>query len=114
MNFDCTRMNGLLVVKPLAERLDAACADAFRGALLEEAAAQDGTVLLDLSEVTFVDSRGLGALVGTLKAFTREGRRLILCGLRPGVCRTFRLTRMDRVFKVHASPEEACAATGVA
>jgi anti-sigma B factor antagonist len=58
-------------------------------------------VILDLSAVTFIDSSGLGALVGALKQMP-TGKRLELAGLTRDVAKVFRLTRMDTVFIIHA------------
>lgn len=62
--------------------------------------------MLDLSEVDFIDSSGLGAIVSSLKAVGKQGN-LIICGIGETVLSLFRLTRMDRVFQIVSSPEEA-------
>ncbi|MEM9782436.1 MAG: STAS domain-containing protein [Pseudomonadota bacterium] len=54
---------------------------------------------LDLSNVGFIDSAGIGALVGC-KKLAEPTRRLVISGLSPSVERVFRLTRMDQVFKI--------------
>ena len=56
--------------------------------------------MLDLSQVTFVDSSGLGAIVAAMKHL-EAGRRLDLAGLTPDVAKVFRLTRMDTIFTIH-------------
>lgn len=57
-------------------------------------------IVLDLSNVTFVDSSGLGATFAAMKQLSSE-RRLDLAGLTPDVAKVFRLTRMDTVFVIH-------------
>ena len=56
------------------------------------------TLVLDLAGVTFVDSSGLGSLLGIKKQQDRAGGRLLLAGLSPSVSRIIEITRMDRVF----------------
>lgn len=64
-------------------------------------------LVIDLSEVRFVDSSGLGALVSGFKnASAREGS-LKLCCLQPQVRSMFELTRLHRVFEIFASLDEA-------
>lgn len=65
-------------------------------------------VVLDLSDVTFLDSSGLGALVAAMKLIAPQ--RLDLAGLTPNVARVFRLTRMDTVFVIHPTAAEAAGA----
>ncbi|MGD9916863.1 MAG: STAS domain-containing protein [Paenirhodobacter sp.] len=106
MNLYAEARGGALVVHVDEERLDAAIAIRFKD-LMREVTAQPSTrVVLDLSEVEFLDSSGLGAVVAVMKSLA-PGRRLELAGLRPNVEKVFRLTRMDSVFRIHAGVEEA-------
>jgi anti-anti-sigma factor len=57
-----------------------------------------GTLVLDLDGVGFVDSSGLGALLGIKKRQDRAGGRLVLSSLSPAVARIIEITKMDRVF----------------
>ena len=72
-------------------------------ALTEES---EGTVLLDLGQVTFIDSSGLGAIVAAMKNLA-PAHKLVLAGLTPPVDKVFRLTRMDTVFGVFSTVEAA-------
>lgn len=58
----------------------------------------DGTLVLDLDGVGFVDSSGLGALLGIKKQQERAGGRLVLSRISPAVSRLIEITKMDRVF----------------
>ena len=68
--------------------------------------AGENTILLDLSAVDFIDSSGLGALVSVLKRMSPTGK-LVVCGLRDAAFNMFRLTRMDKVFPIFPSQDEA-------
>lgn len=95
-----------MVITVNAQRIDAAVAIQFKDrmrALLDTA---EGRVVLDLAQVEFVDSSGLGAIVAAMKQM-REGTRLELAALRPNVDKVFRLTRMDTVFPIHVAAETA-------
>ena len=63
-------------------------------------------VILDLSHVEFLDSSGLGAVVGSMKQLGRA-RKLDLAALTPTVEKVFRITRMDRVFRIFPTIEAA-------
>lgn len=100
----------ILVLTTTTNRIDAANAihlkDEFRAATTDF----NGRILMDLKSVTFMDSSGLGAMVAALKALS--GRKLELTQLTPTVEKVFRLTRMDKVFILHANLDDALAASG--
>lgn len=58
------------------------------------------TLLVDLKEVTFMDSSGLGALVTALKTVRSSGGKLCVCSVNEQVKILFELTSMDRVFEI--------------
>ena len=64
-------------------------------------------IVCDLSEVGFLDSSGLAALVSGLKATRERGGFLKLVGLNDQVARVFRLTMLDHVFEMYPSVEAA-------
>jgi len=81
-------------------RIDASVAICFKEAMAEATKEGPERVILDLSNVDFIDSSGLGAVVASMKLLG-DGRRLELAGLTPLVEKVFRLTRMDSVFTIH-------------
>ncbi|WP_434616889.1 STAS domain-containing protein [Tabrizicola sp. M-4] len=106
MDVDASRHGAVTVVRPRGARLDALAALGFKDRMqpvIEEAGAR---VVLDLSEVTFLDSSGLGAVVAAQR-FLRAGQVLELAALTPAVARVFRLTRMDTVFAIHPGVDDA-------
>ena len=101
MDLATERQGAVLVVRVGERRLDAAVAIQFKDALRRTADAGAGRVVLDLSEVEFLDSSGLGALVAAMKQLG-PGCPLDLASPQPPVERVLRLTRMDSVFMVYA------------
>jgi anti-sigma B factor antagonist len=63
-------------------------------------------LIVDYSFVEFIDSTGLGILISILKKMGSR-TRLILCNLQANVSSTFKLTRMDRVFEIYPTLEDA-------
>lgn len=89
-----------------AERIDAAVAIQFKECMRTETRPGPDHVILDLSGVSFIDSSGLGAIVAAMKQMGDHGR-LDLAGLTPMVDKVFRLTRMDTVFTIFQSLDDA-------
>jgi anti-sigma B factor antagonist len=65
------------------------------------------TVIVDLSRVTFMDSTGLGVLVGALKRMRAARASLILVVTDYDIERLFELTGLDRSFKMYRSRDDA-------
>lgn len=101
MNLYAEALDGALVVHVGEERLDAAIAIRFKDQMREITAQPSPRVILDLSEVQFLDSSGLGAIVAVMKALSP--RKMELAGLTPNVRKVFHLTRMDSVFTIHTT-----------
>ena len=96
----------ITVVRPGAERLTAANATEFKTevvALIDQGHSQ---LIVDFASVSFLDSSGLGALVGVLKKIGHRGD-LLVCGMNGDVEQMFRVCRMDRVFSMHRDVETA-------
>lgn len=87
-------------------RLDHVVAAAFRDKVLEKAGATEQTLILDLSQVEFMDSSGLGALMGIRKRLGWSVR-IVLAGLRSPVFRVFELAQVTSVFAFYTSVETA-------
>lgn len=64
-------------------------------------------LLLDLSEVPYVDSAGLGELVRTYTAVNRNGGQLKLLGLAKRIKDLFALTKLLTVFEIFETEQEA-------
>jgi len=58
-------------------------------------------LLVNFSGVTYIDSSGLGVLVGALKEAAKEGGRLVLSGLTRDVRTVFDLTRLAKFFEIY-------------
>lgn len=97
---------GVTILTPPVSRLDSAEAPALRSALLGQIEQGVQHLVLDLSDVDFLDSSALGALIATAKRIAPLGR-FGVSGVRPAVARLFALTHMDRVFSIHPNTAEA-------
>lgn len=58
-------------------------------------------ILVDLKEITFIDSSGLGTLVVLLKKARSIDRSFCICSMNDQVRMLFELTSMDRVFEIY-------------
>jgi anti-sigma B factor antagonist len=64
-------------------------------------------VVFDIRDVPFVDSAGLGALIGAIRRVRENGGDAVICRPRPSVSRVLHLTAIDRSVRVVSRIAEA-------
>jgi anti-sigma B factor antagonist len=112
MRFEENKVGDILVSKVLDGRIAADVAPRFKAHLAEYVSKGNLFIVLDLAAVAFIDSSGLGALVSSLKSMGKDGD-LVVAGAHGAVASMFKLTRMDKVFRMYGSSDEAVAALSV-
>lgn len=106
MQLSATNTAKIISVQVMEDRIDAASAIQFKERMRDIIQHSAPRVVLDLAKVQFLDSSGLGAIVAVKKLLGGD-RSFELAGLTPTVEKVFRLTRMDTVFTIHPSLEDA-------
>ena len=91
----------------LRGELDLRTVPKLRMRLAEALERGGGPVVVDLTDVTFIDSTGLSALLNALRRLTRAGRRMLLSTQEGPVLRLLRMTRLDSTFALYDSAEAA-------
>ena len=97
---------GITLIRPGVDRLTAVNAKAFKDDIAEIIDSGSAQLVVDFADVAFVDSSGLGALVGVLKKIGHRGD-LAICGLNSDVAQMFKICRMDQVFKIFGTVDGA-------
>jgi len=109
MDIDVTRSAEITVVVPRGD-LDMAAADQMKRVLTGLVNEGSVKLLVDLGQVGYIDSSGMGALVATLKHARTAGGDLHLCTLQDDVRAIFEMTRLIKAITIHATRGEALAA----
>src|SRR5688572_6030360 len=109
MTIDVATENGATVVRPNGDRLDIEVAGDFRAMLLSLIEQGNRHLVVDLNDVTFIDSSGLGALVSALKTLKRTNGPgdVRLARVQPPVVSLLEIIRLNRVFTSYPSVEQA-------
>ena len=102
-------LGGTAVVEVGGE-IDLHSAPQLRATLLKPTEGEKPRLVVDLSEVSFIDSTGIGVLVEALKRAREAGGALHFCGASPRVRRVFEITGLLRVLPLFESREAALAA----
>lgn len=106
MTISTEQINDVVIAKLRGKALDASNSREFKAAATPLLVLKVKLVL-NLEDIDFIDSTGLGALVSCLReAHSSEGE-IKLCGLTKRVRALFELVRMHRVFEIFNNPLEA-------
>lgn len=93
-----------VVIRP-GDHLDHFSTPDFRKALREVAGS--GRVIVDLTDVSFADSEGIGALAGAVHRSRDSGDLVVVACHRPSLLRVLSMSRIDAAVPVVATVEEA-------
>lgn len=101
--------DNVVLIQVKEERLDAHNSGELKNQMLNLFEEGKNNLIVNLSDVRFVDSSGLGSLVSGFKNASARNGSLKLCGLQPQVKSMFELTRLHRVFEIFPGSDEALA-----
>jgi len=90
-------------------RLNAVVAPDLKEQLKAAAKSGNARLIVDLTDVSFIDSSGLAALVSGFRAARESGGTIKLAGLNEQTRMVFRITKLDHVFEIHPDAEDALA-----
>ena len=102
------KLRGVRIIE-LTGEVDAYTSARFREIMIEHIENGDANLVISMANVEYIDSSGLGALVGGLKRATeKQGKIVIVCD-RPQVTKVFEITGLEKVFPLFATEEDAVA-----
>lgn len=108
MQLERSEVGAATVLAP-SGRLNMVSAPRFKSCVDEEVGAGNARLVVDLSGVEFIDSSGLGAIVGGLKAARQAGGDLRIAAAGEQVRAVLELTNLDRILRPYDSVEDAAA-----
>ncbi|SDZ13292.1 anti-sigma B factor antagonist [Evansella caseinilytica] len=90
----------------LAGEVDVYTAPALKETLLPLTEQSSTTVIVNLSDVTYIDSTGLGIFIGALKSSGKAGSKLKITGANVRVKRLFTITGLNEVLDIEEDQRE--------
>ncbi len=99
------------VVLAVRGEVDVATAPKLREKLIELVNAGKARIIVDLAGVEFLDSTGLGVLVGALKRVRGADGELVLACEEPRILKVFEITGLTKVFTMHPTVDDAVGAS---
>jgi anti-sigma B factor antagonist len=104
-------VGGFPVVSVRGE-IDVYSAPALKDAVTDVLSPDHSAVIVDLTDVGFLDSTGLGALVAARTSATDSDMRLLIVSDRDRILKLFRITGLDGVFEIFPTVDQAVEALG--
>jgi anti-sigma B factor antagonist len=102
-----SRIDGDVTILGISGRLDLSSANELKAAAHEIVNKGDCRLILDMSQVEFINSSGLGALVSLLKDVRMNNGRLKLVNLAPFVKEIFEITQLNNIFDICGDEKRA-------
>lgn len=70
-------------------------------------------VILNMKDLSFMDSSGLGVILGRYKQITSKGGKMVVCDIQPSVYRLFELSGMFKILTIQDNEHMALSSLGV-
>ena len=100
--------NGLMICRVDGD-IDINCSPDLKKVFDKLISQKTPKIVIEMTRVVYVDSSGLATLVGILKNMRSYGGKMRLAGMSPKVKSLFEITKLDKLFEIMASEEEAIA-----
>lgn len=99
-----------IAVLSLAGRLESHTVPELQERIMHAMNTLSPYLIIDLTDVSFIDSSGLVMFVQNMRRCREKGGDLFLCGLQQPVRMVLELTRLDKAIQIFPNQAEACAA----
>lgn len=106
MRLEQREVGNFMLIKLLELRLDSTKIDTFKQIMTDFVERGKLFFLFDLTNLRYIDSRGLGALIAVKEWLDGKGE-IVLCGANGAVGNFLRLARMNKIFRIFDNQEEA-------
>lgn len=84
----------------LSGEIDIYTSQSFKSELYEVVESCKGNLYIDCKDLTYIDSTGLGILVGALKEVRKDNNNIYICNLKENIKKLFLITGLDKLFKI--------------
>ena len=112
LKIDPRRLSDGMQALDLEGEVDVYTAPLLRQAIVDQVEAGTKHLLINLGKVEYLDSTGLGILIGGVKRLKEQGGSLRLVGPSARITRIFEITGLNKIFDVYSDEQAALAAGG--
>ncbi|MGB8955419.1 MAG: anti-sigma F factor antagonist [Tumebacillaceae bacterium] len=109
-----TEVSGDTLIVRLSGELDHHTAEVVRTRVEAELDRGIDNLVMNFEHLGFMDSSGLGVILGRYKRVTASGGRMSLCSVNDQLMKLFELSGMLKILRIYKTESQALAETGVA
>lgn len=106
MQIEVEKNDTAIIITPAMQAIDASMAGEFKEFSHKLIRPEYSLYILDMKNLSFIDSTGLGSLISIQKNIT-EGQRFVLCNILETVFNIIKLTKLDTYFTIRPSVASA-------
>lgn len=107
MDLETRKEGKVIFLKLMDKNLDSSISTNFKGRVVDLINQGNNSFVLNLSNVDFIDSSGLGSVISLLKTLTLNNGSLVVCEAKNPVISLLSITRLDRVLQIYPNEKEA-------
>lgn len=107
MKYSLDKSEKYSILKITQEKLDTSTAPDYKSEFVKLQAEGNSNMILDLSDVKYVDSSGLSALLVGNRCFSEAGGIFVMIGLNDHVIKLIKISQLDKVLNIVPTKEEA-------
>ncbi len=101
MKFKTRNIDNAIIIKMLVTNFDAEVSKDFK------AICKDDNLILDMSDVTYIDSSGCGVIFSCYKKLRKSGKKLKIFGTSNAVRKLFKMIGLNRIIEIDITEEQA-------
>lgn len=95
----------LIIIMPEGD-MDIYSSSQFRDQVLNSYSEEKMDLLIDGEKLQYIDSTGLGALIGILKTIKEDDKKIYLSNIKPNIRKLFDITELDKLFIIRGEDNE--------
>lgn len=99
------KKDNLLVIIPEGD-MDIYSSSQFKDLVLDSYNNEKIDLLIDGEKLEYIDSTGLGALIGILKRVKEDDNKIYLSNMKPNIRKLFDITELDKLFIIRSENDE--------
>lgn len=107
MEIDVRELDNDMAVIEIDGEIDIYTSSDLKDALIQQIDSGTKHIIMDLENVTYIDSSGIGVFISTLATLKKLGGKICIIKITDSVKKVFELTKLTNFFKIYKNEEEA-------
>ena len=107
MNIKSQKIDNFLVIELESAKIEATNSNSIKESINEIKSLEDKNVILNLSNIEFMDSSGIAVVISLYKKLATNSKELRICSLNDFLKELFDITKLNQIMKIYSSLDDA-------